>query len=1057
MPTEGNRDDRASASGSGQTGNPAACVPGARFGGYEILSAMGKGGMGEIYRARDMRLGRMVAIKVLPNRFSPTEEQVERFEREARSASALNHPNIVTIYELGSVGDVQYIAMELVAGKTLREMLSSGPIPMRQAIELAAQAAEGLAKAHEAGIIHRDLKPENLMVSEDGLLKILDFGVAKLARDEEACTTRTGLADLETQPGMLLGTLEYMSPEQAQGDALDFRSDQFAFGTVLYEMATGKRPFRRHKGKETLLAILNEEPASVSALNSQAPAPLCWVVERCHEKDPAKRYNSTRDLAQDLAAIRDRFSGVQPKRAQERPSNLPVPRTAFIGREKEVCAAKELLLRPDVRLVTVTGPGGIGKTRLAVEVGREVTGDFPAGVYFVPLAGVNDPGLIAAVVGQILGVRTTGGRAPLDSLREYLEKALIMPLLLWLDNFEHLAAGAHVVSDLLATTPLLKVLVTSRAVLHVYGEHELPIPPLALPDRRSPHSVEELLGCSAVKLFVERAKAVKPDFALTEENAPAVAEICSRLDGLPLAIEIAAARIKHLSPSNMQARLASRLQFVTGGARDLPERQQTLRGAIDWSYNLLDAAEQKLFGRVSVFAGGCTLEAAEAVCDTKSDLGMDLLDGMASLVDKSLLQQVEDAGGEARYVMLETIREYGLEKLAASGEEAITRRAHAAYFLVLAEEGPAGAADADRGQQFDRFELEQDNFRAALGWATEGGETEWGMRLGAALFGFWETREHLAEASDWLKKLLSLKVAQEQSKLRARVLFAAGILAVEQGDFYSADVNIRKALEIARQLGDKQGIAVALNALAVHARDRGEAAASRELFEESLAVWRELGDTRAEARALSNIANAAKAQGRYSEAMSLCKECQSIFDKLGDRTGMAWSLSSQGDVARAQGDVAAALSLYQQSLATFRELGDRWGIASALADLGGLALDEANYSTARSLFGESMSVFEELGHKRGIARLLESFARCAAAENQPERALRLAGAAAALRQVVGASLTPVEQVQVRESLEKARQELSGNAASAAWLEGWTMPAEKAVEMASGSGLQGSAA
>ena len=676
-----------------------------------------------------------------------------------------------------------------------------------------------------------------------------------------------------------------------------------------------------------------EQPRFVQTITGRGYRFIAAVVE-------AKCEISGRDVARELAAIRDRFSEKPVKQVETRPTNLPVQRTGFVGREKEVAAAKELLLRQDVRLVTVTGPGGIGKTRLAVQVASGLVERFPGGTHFVSLSSLSDPGLIASVIVQTLGIREAGGQSPLEILKENLQDSLRAPMLLLLDNFEHLVQAAPTVAELLAMGPNLKILVTSRAALHVYGEHEFPVPPLALPDSLTMPPVEVLSQYPAVALFVQRAVAVKPDFELNRENAPAVTEICARLDGLPLAIELAAARVKVLSPSSMRTRLTSRLQLLTGGARDMPQRQQTLRAAMDWSHDLLSPAEQKLFRRLSVFVGGCTLEGAEAVCDTKGDLDLDLLDGMASMVDKSLAQQVEQAEGESRFVMLETIREYALEKLEASGEEALTKRAHAAYCLVLAEEEATEQSGAEAAEWLERFAVEHDNFRAGLDWLTETGDAEWGLRLGAALFRFWEMREYFAEGRGRLGKLLKLAGAAAPTKPRARALFAAGVLAAAQGDYTSADGLVGESLDIARQLGDKQGAAVSLNALAVNARDRGDLPFARSLFEESLVLWRALGDQKAVARSLSNLANIVKLQGDNARARSLYAECLSIFRGLGDRTGVAWSLNYQGDVARDQGECAAARTLYEQGLAIFRELGDRWGIAGTLADLGSLAREQ---------------------------------------------------------------------------------------------------------------------
>ena len=1013
---------------------------GTKLGPYEIIELLGAGGNGEVYRARDERLDRSVAIKILPAALSADSDRLHRFEQEARSASALSHPNIITIHELGKDGSTHYIAMELVEGKTLRALLVSGLLPMHKVIEIAAQVADGLTKAHEAGIAHRDLKPENVMVSHDGFVKILDFGLAKLtSRDSERsdmCITS------QTPAGMLLGTVGYMSPEQAGGDRLDFRSDQFSFGVMLYEMVTGKRAFERRTAAETMVAILREQPEPIGRQNSDAPAPLCWAIERCLAKEPDKRYVSTRELARELEAIRERFLEKPFKQIETRPTNLPAQRTGFVGREKEVAAAKELLLRQDVRLVTVTGPGGIGKTRLAVQVASGLVEHFPGGTHFVPLSSLSDPGLIPSVIVQSMGIREAGGQSPLQILHENLQDPSRAPILLLLDNFEHLIQAAPMVAGLLGMGPNLKILVTSRAALHVYGEREFPVPPLAMPDLLATPTVSVLSQYPAVALFVQRAVAAKPDFELNRENAPAVTEICARLDGLPLAIELAAARVKVLSPASMLTRLASRLQLLTGGSRDLPQRQQTLRAAMDWSYDLLSAAEQKLFRRLSVFAGGCNLEGVEAVCDAKGDLDLDLLDGMASMVDKSLIQQVEQAKGESRFVMLETIHEYALEKLEASGEKSLTKRAHAAYCLVLAEEE---AQEQNGAEWLERLALEHDNFRAGLEWLTETGNAEWGLRLGNALFRYWEARECLAEGRDRLGRLLKLAGAAAPTKLRMRALFAAGVLTGEQGDYASANALINESQDIAHALGDKTGVAVSLNALAVFARDRGDVADAHILFEASLGLWRELDDQKAIARALSNLANVLKLESDFDRARSLYAECLAIFRELGDRTGVGWSLNYQGDVARDQGDSVAAQALYEQGLAIFRELNDRWGVAGTLADLGSLAREQRDYPTAHSLYGESIRLFQELGHKRGIARLLECFACSAAVQLEAERSLRLAGTAAALRQNIGAPLTPAEQAKLEASLNVARQALTNQVGSAAWLEGWSMPVEKVVE------------
>jgi predicted ATPase len=721
--------------------------------------------------------------------------------------------------------------------------------------------------------------------------------------------------------------------------------------------------------------------------------------------------------------------------------NLPSQRTALVGRDAELASAKEALLHSSVRLLTLTGPGGTGKTRLAIQAAESLVSHFAGGVWFVNLAPITDPRLVASAVARSIGVRESGevplAAAVADRLRTFGRTLLVM------DNFEQVSDGAALVKELLDTSPDLKVLVTSRLVLRIYGEHEFPVPPLPLPpaDDASPAA---LMACASVALFVQRAAAARPGFTLTPKNAAAVVEICRRVDGLPLAIELAAARVKILAPADLLARIERPLELLTGGARDLPERQQTLRRAIKWSYDLLAPAEQKLFRRLSVFVGGCTLESAEAVCDASEDLGIDLLTGMSALVDSSLLVQREPADGERRLVMLETFREYAREQLIEHDEASATRRAHAAYMLVLAEEETFGMDPVEREAWLRNCDAEHDNIRAALQYLIADGHTEWALRLGGALFRFWEQRDHLTEGRETLARVLTMPQARAATRIRARALYAASVLADIQGDLANAEVASREACDIYRQFDDFNGVATTMTARAWQAQRLGRHEEAMSLFGETVALWERVGETTAVDLARSNMANAAKADGRFDVARSLLEQVVAASHARGDVRGVASALNGLGDLAAAQGDNHSARTYHHESLARYRQIEDRWGIARVLADLANVDLQAGDYEAAEQSIREALRAFLGLGHQRGIARQLETLSWCAGCQSRHEAAVTLAAAAAAIRRKVGAPAKQAEREKIERTLAQARAGLDPDRYANAWNEGFTAPLERVV-------------
>ena len=776
-------------------------------------------------------------------------------------------------------------------------------------------------------------------------------------------------------------------------------------------------------------------------------------------------------------------------------SNIPHPPTPLVGRERELGIVKGMLARNDVSLLTLTGPGGTGKTRLALQAARELAADYEDGVTFVELAAISDASLVASAIAQALDIHEErGGRSILDGLKEHLRSR---HKLLVLDNFEQVVMAGLLVVELLERSPRLKMLVTSRAPLRVRGEKELPVMPLDVPERQAALDAGRLTQYAAVELFIQRAQAVRPGFAVTNENAPAVAEICYRLDGLPLAIELAAARIKVLSPQALLARLERALEVLRGGLRDLPARQQTLSSAIEWSYNLLGEGAQTLFRRLSAFVGGWTLEAAEAVCNADGDLDVDVLDEMGALVDNSLLKRAPEAsaGGETRFGMLATIREYARERLVESDEEDRLRQRHAAFFRRLAEEAEPHLTSGERAAWLARLEAEHDNLRAALAWCrTEKGDAETGLRVASALGWFWFFRGYLSEGRAWLKEMLAKAGDAERAAdaQRANALSSAGGLAWAQGDYAAARAWLEKSIAICRELlpssthltaqpldrfarptrppdhpttrppdhstafarpldhSTTSILARSLAMLGFVSVNEGNHQAARALHEESLSLSRRVGGKWLEAITLSNLGDATLMSGDLAKARSLYEQSLSIFQQVGDAWGRAIALYALGSMMLFQGDDVAARSSFEESVALSRSAGDKWNVARALLGVAGAVWYQGDAARAKALYEESLTLAHAVGNAASIIMALAGLAGTSTATGEPDRAARLAGLVDVLCRTVGARLWHTLRPVYDRSIASARAQMY-EARPGAWAklyaEGQAMTMEQAIRYA----------
>ena len=948
---------------------------------FEIFEHLGSGGMGAVYAARDTRLGRVVALKMLPDTVAKDPTHLSRFKREARALAAVNHPNIATIYGIEDEDpSTRFLVLERVDGESLAERIRRGPIPLEDALQISRSIALALKAAHDTGIVHRDLKPGNVMLSATGVVKVLDFGIARLTRgssplDRPDDTTRTAL----TEAGVVMGTPAYMSPEQIRAAEQDARTDVFAFGCVLYEALSGVAAFQGATSAEVMGSILFSEPNWL-ALPTTAPLAVQEFLRRCLEKDPNRRLPDMGAVRDEVEALLEgRPTGTVATIAEESPKrhNLPHQLTSFVGRRREVDDCARQLEHG--RLVTLTGMGGSGKSRLMLRVAEELRGRYPDGVWLVDLTAFSDSTRATGALLAALGLREVPGESLTRTLIAYLrdKKALLL-----FDNCERmLEAVAEQIVALLRECPHVQVLATSREALHIPGERANPVPPLALPAQVD--DPETALASESVRLFVERTRLVRPAFVLDRETTPIVAEICRQLDGIPLALELAAARMKMLAATDILARLEDRFRLLTGGSRDALSRHQTLRATIQWSYDHLAPEEQRLLRGLSVFAGGWTIEAASFVGGEARD-EFEVLDLLAALAEKSLVIVDRAGAAESRYRFLETVRQYAIERVREGNEEETWRGLHLDYFLRFVERAEPELVGPDQESWFQRLDVEHENILSALKWCERDGPASKDLRIGGALWRFWWFGGHFSLGLSCLTRALERDRAAAATPERAQALYAAAQMARELGDLEQANRFFRQSLEAAEILGDMSRIARAYNGLGNTAEYAGDYAAARAYHEKSLALSR----------------------------------------RLGNKRGVAIDLHNLGIVLTIQRQHAAAAPLFEEALGIFREIGDVNGAQATVDNLAVIATQTGDFPAARDYFSESFRLAEELPSQTLTADSLESFAELAIEVGEPEMAAKILGTAGAVRDATGYAPS-VEKRSVIEAMRSRIQDALG--------------------------------
>ena len=1012
---------------------------------YLIERELARGGMATIYVATDRRHGRSLALKVMDSTVTGP-LGAARFLREIEIAARLTHPHIVPLYDSGEArlhddGEpVLYYVMPFIAGESLRNRLGrDGALPLADVARIVREVAGALDYAHRQGVVHRDIKPENILISERHAV-VADFGIARAVAEASTGTTIT-------QIGMMVGTPAYVSPEQATGGEVDGRSDQYALACVVYELLTGQTPFAGSNTMALLSQHMTADPPPLRAREA-VPEAVEAALRRALSKDPADRFATVGAFADaftvseaDAPTSAVRLPGSAPP---QRSPRLPVPLTPLVGRETDVRTVAALLQRDSLRLLTLHGPGGIGKTRVAIEVASHAAEIFPDGIYYVALTDARDADLLHSRIAQAVGLRG-GAVGSRDTLRDQLRDRAA---LLVLDNFEQLVEHASDVTSLLADCPRLKALVTSQVLLRVYGEHEYPIGPLPLPELHTTQTPSTVGASAAVRLFVERAIAARADFQLDAENSSAVAEICVRVDGVPLAIELAAARIRTSTPQALLPKLRQALDVLTGGARDLPARQRTMRAAIAWCHDMLDTGERTLFRRLSVFRGGLTPAAAAAVCIGDPAALAEAEDALQSLVDHSLLRQYLDHAGTQRYRMLRPIEAFADESLEAAGEPGTMRERHAAYFMRVAEDHEQRVADGNE-IALDLLEAEQDNLLASLDHLLSREAAGDALRMSLGLWRFWEARSYAREGLERMRAILDTSGSDLPLKLRLSGLYAAGILADTVGDYALGRRLFEQHLALTEQLGEPRATSVARNNLAVLLVRQGDVDAAIVHFQAAVDALLDI-DPRGAAVGIANIGNAERLRGNFAAARAHYDRAMGAFRDGNDHANVAWTLSHLGDVARDEGDLVQARLRYRESLAGFMELRHGRGTASVLTEIAELTAGQGNFLESRSLLQEALVHAADVGDQRAMVRVFEVLAGVFAAAGRDHEAVRLGGAVAGLRDRLGAPLSEADRDRIERRLAAAVERLGQLPAEQAWCDGLSMSMEEAVRFATSS-------